>query len=244
MLDGCRRVFIFLVMDIETKIANTLIQRPAGFTIADRHFYIYPTTLGRIQMERDARAALQPDIENMRLNSDMEIARIVAEHPDEASWLIAYATTEGRECMDNEKVAERVQFLKDNTKPEDLTTLFLMIVTEGGVTDIQEHFGIDKELKEYRRICNAKEDKGTYTFCGKSIYGAMIAPLAEKYGWTLDYILWDISFANLQMLMADAPKTVMLTEDERKRIHPKQSKDIVKADDMQNFDAIMNMNWD
>ncbi len=242
---SCRRVFYFPpTMDIETKIANTLIQRPTGFRIAGRHFYLYPTTLGRMQMEHDARAALQPDLMNMRQNPDVEMARIVAEHPDEALWLIAYATAKGRECMDNEAMAERVQYFKDNASPEDVTTLFLMVVSEGSVTDIQEHCGIDKELKEYRRISEAKETKGTYTFCGKSLYGAMIAPLAEKYGWTLDYILWEVSYANLQMLMADAIKTVMLTEDERKRIHPKQAKDVVRADDPRNMNAILNMNWD
>ncbi|MBE6244266.1 MAG: hypothetical protein E7108_01925 [Bacteroidales bacterium] len=28
--------------------------------------------------------------------------------------------------------------------------------------------------------------------------------LAQKYGWTVDYIMWGVSFANIKMMMADS----------------------------------------
>lgn len=231
-------------MDIEQKLASTLIERPTGIVIDGEHFYLYPATLGRMQIEREVRAALQPKSENIRINADVEVARIIAEHPDEALWAIAYATAKGKECMDNEKMKSRVNFLKEHATPADITTLFVMVISEGSVADLQQHYGIDKEQKEFRRISEAKGTGGTFIFGGKTIYGTLIAPLMEKYGWTLDYILWDISYANLQMLMADATKTIMLSKEEQKRIHPKQARDVVRADDPKNFAMITNMNWD
>lgn len=231
-------------MDIEQKLANTLIERPTGIVIDGEHFYLYPATLGRMQIEREVRAVLQPKSENIRINADVEVARIIAEHPDEALWAIAYATAKGKECMDNEKMKSRVDFLKKHATPADITTLFVAVISEGGVADLQQHYGIDKEQKEFRRISEAKGTGGTFIFGGKTIYGTLIAPLMEKYGWTLDNILWGISYANLQMLMADATKTIMLSKEEQKRIHPKQSRDVVRADDPKNFAMITNMNWD
>lgn len=231
-------------MDIEQKLANTLIERPTGIVIDGEHFYLYPATLGRMQIEREVRAALQPKSENIRINADVEVARIIAEHPDEALWAIAYATAKGKECMDNEKMKSRVNFLKEHATPADITTLFVAVISEGSVADLQQHYGIDKEQKEFRRISEAKGMGGTFVFGGKTIYGTLIAPLMEKYGWTLDYILWGISYANLQMLMMDATKTIMLSKEEQKRIHPKQSRDVVRADDPKNFAMITNMNWD
>ena len=41
------------------------------------------------------------------------------------------------------------------------------------------------------------------TYGGRSIWG-QIDTIAERYKWTVDYILWGISWANLQLMMADA----------------------------------------
>jgi hypothetical protein len=41
---------------------------------------------------------------------------------------------------------------------------------------------------------------------GRSIWGNTFHVLIEKFGWTLDYILWGISFVNIQMILLDAPE--------------------------------------
>lgn len=38
---------------------------------------------------------------------------------------------------------------------------------------------------------------------GRSLWGAVIDPLAQRYGWTMDYIMWGISWANLNILLLD-----------------------------------------
>ena len=59
---------------------------------------------------------------------------------------------------------------------------------------------------------NAKSDSfpdrgGADSFYGgRSIWGE-IDSIASRYGWSYDYILWDISHSNLRMMMADAVRT-------------------------------------
>ena len=36
----------------------------------------------------------------------------------------------------------------------------------------------------------------------------------RSYGWTYDYLLWGISWLNVQLMIADAPRTKDLPKDE------------------------------
>ena len=36
----------------------------------------------------------------------------------------------------------------------------------------------------------------------------------RSYGWTYDYLLWGISWLNVQLMIADAPRTKELPTDE------------------------------
>ena len=38
---------------------------------------------------------------------------------------------------------------------------------------------------------------------GRSLWGNTFHLLMKEFGWTLDYILWGISFQNVQMLLSD-----------------------------------------
>lgn len=63
---------------IEMDIADTIMERPAGFSVGKRHFYIFPPTLGktyllaRLFKELDANARIistNPYVEALRLCS-------------------------------------------------------------------------------------------------------------------------------------------------------------------------------
>ena len=56
---------------------------------------------------------------------------------------------------------------------------------------------------------------------GRSIWGSLLDVVLQKYHWTLDYLLWGISFQNIQMLLADTMSTT--TEEE-----------VINADDPRN----------
>ena len=44
------------------------------------------------------------------------------------------------------------------------------------------------------------------SYGGNSIWGTQDA-IISKYHWTLDYLLWGVSWANVMLMMADAQKT-------------------------------------
>ena len=104
-----------------------------------------------------------------------------------------------------------------------------------------KHFGIDKERLERNRIAAVKKDNSSVTFGGNSTYGTLIDFACQRYGWTMDYILWGISYANLKMLMADAITTVYLSEDERKKLNILDDSEVVNADDPKNKELIRRM---
>jgi hypothetical protein len=55
--------------------------------------------------------------------------------------------------------------------------------------------------------------------------------VAEKYGWTLDYILWGISFLNLHMMLADCISTYYDSKSK-----DKEEVRVINADDPQNYE--------
>lgn len=229
---------------IESKITNVLLERPIGFTVNGRLFYIYPRTIGSSQLISSLLSVIEYDKTLLAHATEYELLRIYKKYPNECQRIIAYAMLKGRDCLDENKVGDIVSTIKE-IGTADAVTLLCMIISTEPLTDIQQYYGIDKELAEYKRVINAKGAKGTYSYCGKSIYGTMIATLAEKFGWTMDYIVWGISLDNIQMLLADSVKTVFLTEEEIKKIHPHGSNDdVIRADDPRNTELILSMNWD
>lgn len=63
---------------------------------------------------------------------------------------------------------------------------------------------------------------------GRSIWGGLIDVVLQKYHWTYDYLLWGISYQNVQMLLADNMSTT--TEEE-----------VIDADDPNNRERIKEM---
>lgn len=232
------------MLDIESKITDVLLERPIGFTINGERFCVCPRTIGNSRLISGVLDNIEFNKQALSSVTSMEIVRVCRDYRQEVLRIIAYATLRGKECLNENKVLERISTYDKKLDTDDIATLLHVIFTPEHSKELKEQLGIDKELKEYNRIAQAKGNKGSYTFCGKSIYGVMISTLAEKYGWTLDYIVWGISLANINMLLADSVKTIYLTEEEIKKIHPKQSSDTIKADDPKNKELILSMNWD
>jgi hypothetical protein len=60
------------------------------------------------------------------------------------------------------------------------------------------------------------------------VWGGLLDVVLQKYHWTLDYLLWGISYINVQMLLADSISTT-------------QEEETIDADDPRNRDAIKEM---
>lgn len=58
---------------IDMDIADTIIDRPLGFSIGNRHYNIYPVTLGKSMLIQRLTANLELDSGNIKINPYMEM---------------------------------------------------------------------------------------------------------------------------------------------------------------------------
>lgn len=93
-------------------------------------------------------------------------------------------------------------------------------------------------------VAKAKESNNTYTFGGKSIYGTLIDAACERYKWTFDYVVWEISYTNLQLLLKDKVNSLYLTDEEMKNVHINNTSGIIDGNNMESvMEAIQEMDW-
>ena len=227
-------------VNIEQSIADTIIERPYGFKVGSRQFYFYPATLGKTYLVGRLIKMVEINQEILELNPYMEAIRIAKSSPDKALRIIAYNTCKSKEeVFDNENIDERIAFFKDNLDVKEIAQLIIILLNDVGVDEYIKHFKIDVDKEDMKKVMRCKKDTGnSYTFGGKSIYGSMVDMLAQRYGWTMDYIIWGISYKNLQMLLSDMITTIHLTDEEKKKCRISNDRNFINGDDINNIDKI------
>lgn len=222
----------------EMNVADAIIEKAIRFNVGKQKYSIYPPTLGKTQILKNLYLGLDVNAQLLSLNPLAEAVRISKENPDFVCQIIAYSTfNDKNSIMNTEKVFQRAKTLKEHLTTEDLATLLSLILSNDKTDEFIKYFKIDadKELRE--RISRVKGESNSLTFGGKSIYGLLIDFACQRYGWTMDYILWGISYVNLNMLFADAITTVYLTDEERKQLGMGFGQ-FINADDPANRDLI------
>lgn len=224
---------------IEMDIADAVMERPAGFNIGSRSFFIYPATLGKTYLLARLFKELDANQQIVAANPYMEAIRLCNTKKDIVCRILSYSTFNRKEdIFNNTKIAERADFFCGNLDLEELATLLVLILTSDNLETYISYFGIDKERKERKRIADIKKDNGCVTFGGNSVYGTLIDFACQRYGWTMDYVVWGISHTNLRMLMADAINTIYLSAEERKQLNIFDNKENINADDPKNEELI------
>lgn len=229
---------------LDLDIADAIIDRPKGFSVGRRHFYLYPMTLGKVYLQKRVVEALDINEEILIENPYAEALRIIETKKDECCLLLTYHTLQKKhEVLDNRKVSERKKYFLNNVSKEDLATLLIACLSNDKLNAFIQHLGIDKEQERLEEAAKAKDKSGTLIFGGKSVYGKLIDAACERYKWTFDYVVWEISFVNLQLLLKDSIKSVYLTEDERKRVHVNDNSMTDGNNKEAVLEAIKDMNW-
>ena len=177
----------------------------------------------------------------LSINPLAETLRVCTEKSDTVCQIIAYSTFDGKKSvLDIEKILHRAKFFEDNVSVEDMATILTIILSNDKIEEFIQYFGIDADREMKTQISRIKGEGSSITFGGKSIYGLLIDFACQRYGWTMDYVLWGISYVNLNMLFADAITTVYLSDEERKKLGRGDGR-MVNADDPKNRDLIRKM---
>lgn len=230
---------------IDMDIADTIIERPHGFKVNQRQFYLYPVTLGKTYLISRLVECLGINLEIIKANPYMEALRICQEKKESVCRILSYHTINKKEeLFDYDFVQERCNFFYKEIDNDSMSQLLVMVLSEGDISAYIKHLGIDKEKEWQAKAMRAKKDNNSLTFGGKSIYGTLIDTACQRYGWTFEYVVWGISYANLQLLLADSVTSIYLSDEERKRVNIPQDRDIINADDPANMAKIKAMKWD
>lgn len=227
---------------LETNISDTIIERSINFNIGRRRFFIYPPTLGKTYLLTRLMKSLDANEKIISVNPYLESIRLCTEKKDIVCRILSYHTFSRKDDLfDNAKTEKRAKVFSGQLTKEELATLFTLVLSGDNTEAYINYFGIDKERRERARIADVKKDNTSITFGGKSIYGTLIDFACQRYGWTMDYVVWGISYANLKMLMADAITTIYLSEEERKKLNIFDDSEVINADDPKNKDLMRKM---
>ncbi len=214
---------------LDMDLADTIVDRPQGFTVGSRHFYLYPVTLGKMFLLSRLVDELEINEKTIRVNPYLEAIRCAKEKKDICCRILTYHTIRTKaKAFDNEFIDKRTKFFAKELDTEDLATVMVMVLTWNKTPLLTKHLGIDKEQRRMEKAMKVKDGKNTITFGCQSIYGSLIDNACERYGWTFDYVVWEISYMNLKLMLADSSKQVYLTDDELKKagIHTGKAKKI------------------
>lgn len=230
---------------LELDIADTIIDRPKGFSVGRRHFYLYPITLGKMYLQKRVLDNLDVNKEFVQTNPYAEMLRLAETKREDCCLLIAYNTLRTKEdVLSNRKVTMRKNIFMKEMDNEDIATLTLACLTHDKTLVVMQHFEMDKEQERMSEVVKAKDNKNSFSFGGKSVYGTIIDAACERYKWTYDYVVWEISYANLQLLLKDSVKSIYLTDDEMKGIHFNNTSSIVDGNNKEDImNAISSSSW-
>ena len=209
------------------------MEMPIGFEVGGVQFFLYPVTLGRaylISREREGMAvnlaaAFSSASEETKNNYRRSICRIVA---------IQTLRTKD-EIFDISALTTRVDYLYQNADDDGLFALYDIIMASMDDSKLFiKTFALDLDKKALAKIARMKQDGGNISFGAKTAYGSFIAPACEKFGWTIEHVVWGVSLTNLEMVLADAPTSVYLTKDERKKLKISTDRTLIDAGDPAN----------
>ena len=226
-------------------IADAIIERPQGFSVGNRHFYLYPITLGKMYLLQRLMDSLEVNTNVIAINPYLEAIRLVCTKRQECCQLITYHTLRTKkEVFDHDLVEDRVKFFDENVDEEDMATILITLLTSEKTNVFIKYLGIDKENERFTRASKVRKNTGSVSFGGKSIYGTLLDVACERYGWTLDYVVWGISYNNLQLMLADRIKDLYLTKEEMRKARITQDdNDVIKADSADAWERIKKMDW-
>lgn len=232
--------------ETEQYLADVIMERPYGFYVGDRHYCLWPVTLGKMYILQRHIDLLGIDREGLAKDISIEALRLAKEKRKECIDIIYVHTCRTKdEVFDSRQMADTTAFFQGEMTDEDIAALMITVLSSDKTEMFIKHLGIDREQKRLDAVMRAKQQSGrnSITIGGKSIYGSFIHPLLEV-GMTWDDILWNRSYTNLRLLLYDKVNSIYVSDDERNAIPAWAMCDgVIKADDPNNREIIKSMSW-
>lgn len=224
---------------MDSRGIDILLERRHEIEVEGRRFTLYPPSLGVTLMLKGGLELLGLD---MAIDPVVAVISAVERDRLQCCRLVALWSCKGRdEAMDSGLIEERASYLESRVESSELTTLLIELLSSTQVDDFLESSGIAREVERLRQVSSYKKND-TPTFGGKTLFGQQIDVALQRYGWTLEYMVWGVSYAALTVLLADRVTQLILSEEERKRVplHLLDG-DVIDGDDPSNAQRIAEM---
>lgn len=222
--------------EIGNRVIDALASICPTFEVDGVKYTIYPKTLGKMYLFEQLRDNMGVRAEEMKDNPLIEVLRVCKESRDLVLRMLAYATLHGKDnVFDEEQIEGRIRAF-NGLNLNELATLMLSLMMDKDLADFTKFFKIDVDDENRKRVAKVKENKNTVQFGGKTIWGTIIDFACARYGWTFEYVVWEISYINLMMLYKDKFETAYLSKEERRKVHLRSTETALRGDDPKNIE--------
>lgn len=225
---------------IEKMMEDSIMGLPVAFDIDGARFELRPVSLGQAYLISRYREGMA---DNLKVLADKADTGEMLNYRKAIAHVVAIATlSKKRDILSPECLNARADFLNANLDDEDLFKLYdIVMVSLGDTERFIKASGLDYDRRTLAKIARQKADDGNISFGGRTAYGSIISPACEKYGWTLDYVVWGISLTNLEMLLADAQSSCYLIKEDRQQLHVSTDRDVIDMSDPKNNALLVKM---
>lgn len=220
--------------EIGTLLVDAICETPLAFSLGSVRLCLYPPTLGVHLLSMRLWGALGVDESVLSIRPEAEALRLSSQERAGVLRLVALHTLRGHRAADSRLLERRCRLLSRHCDTVDLSRLLLALLMPDGYDSLLGYYGLDREQAERQRLARAKSPATMRHFGGRTLWGGILDYAMARYGWTMQYCLWGISYLNLRMLSQDASASVYLSEEERKR----QGEAVIDADDPKNRELI------
>ena len=228
---------------MDTTGIDILIERRNEFEVGGKRYVLYPPSIGVAMMTKGAVERLNLDsqlVERNPMGAFLEAAR---RDPNQCCRIIALATCANKdEAMSAAHIDRKTRHFVKTLNAEEIASLLIEVLGNNKAEQFIAESGIGKELENMRRVASFKKND-TPSFGGVTIFGQLIDPAMERYGWSYEYTIWGVSYAALTVLLADKVTQVFLSDEERKKLpaHLLDKGPKMSADNPEELQKFINM---
>lgn len=225
---------------------DILLERRHEFKVHDALYTLYPPSLGITAMIKASLEGVGVDWSMLAEAPAFALLPLIESRPLDCCRIIALATCRDRdEAMSSKVVDAKAKQIRKWLQPDEMLSLLLIAISNNRIGEFLKDAGIEKENERLQRV-SAYKKNDTPMFGGKTIFGRLIDPACERYGWTYEYAVWGVSYASLTAMMADKVTSVILTDEEKKKVPKRllENEGAISGDDPRNWkkmQQIMNM---
>lgn len=199
--------------DVQRDLIDVLTERPVKFVAGGKTYFLYQPTLGKVllvQKEMNRCKGSFADIPTLCFRERALCCRVLA----------LSCLCNRRQYFNDVLLREIAEELDAALSFEDLNKLMFIVKQMNDVDNLEKSLGVDADDRTRQRVNESKKNGGnSIIFGGRSIYGNLVDAACQRYGWSLEYLLWEISYANVHFMLKDAINSVYLSEEERKKLH-------------------------